>query len=408
MDWEQGVWLSKDNMERQREFRVTICSDWAPRTYEAMMLERPEAVYGDLLPQLRTADLALVNVECSLGDHGSPIPKGGPNLEGHEDTVGALTAVPFHVACLANNHVVDFGPEGLTHTLHTLKQAGLSTVGAGMDGEEAARPLRLDVRGAKVAIINCADGEECVSEGNEPGVYELDEHHVIQQIRELRQSGHLVIVIYHGGREHIPSPPPYVVHSLRAFAEQGASAVIAHHPHVPQGMEWIGQVPIFYSLGNFVFYQKNDVYFNHVGYMVHLDYASESLLRLEVVPYRIDLDGLKLLAGEEKNALFNDLKKMSDWLRRPDAIDQLWEALVDELGTWELAGALESYLRLLEEQPIKGASLLHNVLFTRAHRDLYLTAFKRVKEGRAGSSPQWARDAVRYWLDRSYSQSLES
>jgi poly-gamma-glutamate synthesis protein (capsule biosynthesis protein) len=43
---------------------------------------------------------------------------------------------------------------------------------------------------------------------------------------------------------------------LRALARRGADAVIAHHPHVPQGVEWMGNVPIVYSLGNFVFMQR--------------------------------------------------------------------------------------------------------------------------------------------------------
>ena len=75
-----------------------------------------------------------------------------------------------------------------------------------------------------------------------------------------------MLVIFHGGREYAPCPPPYVVNALRRFARAGACAVVAHHPHVPQGIEIVEGVPIAYSQGNFVFRwaetRSDDQYFN--------------------------------------------------------------------------------------------------------------------------------------------------
>ena len=85
----------------------------------------------------------------------------------------------------------------------------------------------------------------------------------------------VILVIFHGGREHTPLPPPYVVHDLRAIAEMGAHAVIAHHPHVPQGIELHHGVPIVYSMGNFVFWQTDPAFYRHAGYLVHLDLRDE-------------------------------------------------------------------------------------------------------------------------------------
>mgnify|MGYP002683315760 CR=1 FL=1 len=64
------------------------------------------------MPVLRRADLRLVNVECALGDRGAKICKAGPNMRYAAGSVAGLTSVPYHVACLGNNHVFDYGVEG--------------------------------------------------------------------------------------------------------------------------------------------------------------------------------------------------------------------------------------------------------------------------------------------------------
>lgn len=399
MNWNTGMWRLKD--EAGSESRITVCGDWVPRRYEEIIKQNPEAVYGDVLPELRSGELAIVNVECALGDEGEPIPKGGPNLRGETATVTALTAVPFHVACLANNHTVDFGAEGLASTMEILEQAGLQTVGAGMTGEQAAEPLRVTLRdGTRVGILNCADGEECRSVTGGPGVNGLDVDRLKSQMNELIKSGHFVMVVYHGGREHAVSPPPYVVRALREIAAHGADIVIAHHPHVPQGMEWVGGVPILYSLGNFVFYQNNEVYYNHVGYLAHLDIGQGKLRGLELIPYHIRPSGLELMKGQEKQQFMHELEQLSDRLCQPDGVNQLWDAFIDETGLEQISGSLISFARELHSQPVKGAALLHNVFFTPAHSELYLDAFRRMKEGRFGDSPPWARMYVRKWLER--------
>src|SRR5512134_1785792 len=90
--------------------RVVVASDWAPiRAFDAIVRDDPEAVYGDLLPLLRGADLRVVNCECALTRSTRPVWKSGAVFKGEPAHVRGLTAVPFEVACLANNHVLDYG-----------------------------------------------------------------------------------------------------------------------------------------------------------------------------------------------------------------------------------------------------------------------------------------------------------
>src|SRR5512137_2226686 len=101
--------------------RILIASDWAPiRAFEPVVSRDPEAVYGDLLPVLRDADLRIVNCECALTRARKPVWKSGAVFKGRPAHVAGLTAVPFDVACLANNHVFDYGRAGFRESFRVL------------------------------------------------------------------------------------------------------------------------------------------------------------------------------------------------------------------------------------------------------------------------------------------------
>ncbi len=390
----------------RRRFRVTIGSDWAPIwSYEDVMRKDAASVYGDLLPLFLESNLNIVNLECVLGNRGAPIPKAGPALCGEAQTgIAGLKAAKIGVVTLANNHSMDHGPESLEETLRLLCEAGISPVGAGMTGEAAAKPLLL-TRGpgeAPLAIINCGEGEACASLDGGPGanVYNLRVQE--KQIADLRDAGYLVITIFHGGREHAVMPPPYVVHGLRALAEAGSAAVIAHHPHVPQGVEIHQGVPIAYSQGNFIFRRGTPHYYLNIGYLVHLDIGSRKVEAVAMTPYRMEPEGTKVLAGEERAAFLKDLKELSGYLSDPKAVESFWNAFADLYGKGEesLYDQLRSAVQRLEEDRPTALSYWHHYFFAPAHREYFSDGLKRLRLGTFGDSPEWAREWVRKWKER--------
>jgi poly-gamma-glutamate synthesis protein (capsule biosynthesis protein) len=402
-DWNTGAYRAHETQEKAT-FRITVASDWgALWDYEPIMQREPLEVYGDLLPLFLDSDLNIVNVECGIGTQGAPILKGGPNLRSTPGAIDCLTKVPFHVACLANNHSMDFGPESLHETIALLNGAGIKTVGAGMNGAEATQPLRLNMNGATLAIVNCAEGEACASLNNGPGSHPFDIEDVARQIRELRQQGDAVVVIFHGGREYAPVPPPYVVDGLRRFVAAGADAIIGHHPHVPQGIEIYEGVPIAYSQGNFVFrwaQRDGNLYASNTGYLTHLDFVGKELTRFSITPYRATPQGLRLLPEREKPQLLQELKHRSEPLADPMKLQQVWDAFVDVHGADGMFGLLESLSQRAGTDSCRSAAIFHNLFYSPAHRELYLNGMKRLSRGELGNSPQWARDLVQDWATR--------
>lgn len=375
--------------------RLIVAADWACRgPHLEAMAENPEAFYGDLLPCLRDADLAIVNVETTLSESGEPILKAGPNISCPEEIAGGLQAVPFHIACLANNHTRDFGPQGLEETIELLERAGLSTCGAGACEEEIIKPLIWQLGQIKVGILNVAEGEACLPpQSGEPGVASLDLARIEKQLADLKETVDFTMVIAHAGREHVPAPPPYIQKAYRKMVRAGADIVVGHHPHVPQGIEIYRGVPIVYSLGNFVFWQETANPYQHKGYLVQLELRGSHLAGLSLFPYKILPHGLALLTGDEEREFYQELEMLSELLYDPEKIAQLWAAFADIHYTQRG----ETKLVLDYSTPLQAARS-KNFFVTPAHRELMITMMERVQYQTIGTSPQWARDLVKRWF----------
>jgi poly-gamma-glutamate synthesis protein (capsule biosynthesis protein) len=380
---------------------VIVASDWAPiRAFAEMARHAPAAVYGDLLPRLRAADLRVVNCECALTRSSTPVWKSGAVFKGEPAHAGALRAVPFEVACLANNHVLDYGVRGLAETLRVLEQAGIRSVGAGLTEREASAPLSLRVNGIRVHIVNFSEGEDLTSARGGPGVFGWDIPRVVEAVRRCKKAGGVVIAIGHCGLEYVPYPPPYVVAAFRAVADAGADCVIGHHPHVPQGIEWHHGRPIVYSLGNFVFYQPAPLHYRKVGFFVELHLKADRVAGLELHPYRITEAGLRTLSAVEDRAFRADMARVSRPFETVTGPARAWDAYLAYYGiegfTAEVAGILER----LKTEPRKAAAMFRNRVTTMQHAELWRETLTRIMDGPTRPPRRELTRTIREWLTR--------
>jgi len=76
------------------------------------------------------------------------------------------------------------------------------------------------------------------------------------QIKQLTRDGaEMIVVQVHGGFQFAEVESEFLQEIAHAAIDAGADAVIAHHPHVLQGVEWYRDKLVVYSLGNLVFDQ---------------------------------------------------------------------------------------------------------------------------------------------------------
>ena len=357
---------------RVPECEILIASDWAPiRAFDPIISKNPESVYGDVLPLLRSADLRIVNCECALTAARKPVWKSGATFKGEPHHVKGLTVVPFEVACLANNHVFDYGLRGFRESLQVLHRNGIRTTGAGLTGEQACAPLALSCKGNRISLINVSEGEDLTAARGGPGVCGWDPAATLAAIRRRKKNGDFVLVIAHCGLEYIPYPPPYVISAFRAMVAAGADCVLGHHPHVPQGIEWYQGRPIAYSLGNFVFFQHTDLYYRKVGLCIRLRLAGNALASLEVLPYSITGTGLRRLGPAEEKSFHRKIDLISKPLHAREGAAKAWEAYLAYYGMSGFTGEVLGIVERMKTEPQKAAAMFRNRITTLQHAELW-------------------------------------
>jgi poly-gamma-glutamate capsule biosynthesis protein CapA/YwtB (metallophosphatase superfamily) len=383
------------------ESTVLVASDWAPiRAFDSIIKSDPETVYGDMLPVLRAADLRIVNCECVFTSLDKPVWKSGAVFKGEPDHVRGLVAVPFEVACLANNHVFDFGVQGFQESLKVLHGQGIKTVGAGLTEEQAHQPLDLEWNKNRITIINISEGEDLTASKDGPGVYGWDLERARSQIRRSKRRGRCVFVIAHCGLEYIPFPPAYIVAAFRSLADAGADCVIGHHPHVPQGIERYRGKPIAYSLGNFVFYQLTDLYYRKIGFCLRVRVDGTAVVGIDLHPYRITESGLMRLGAREEKQFHRQIARISRPFLAPAGPGAAWQAYLAYYGLHGFAAEVSAILERMRAEPEKGAAMFRNRITTLQHSELWRDFLTRIM---SGNKPRYSREAygvVQEWFTK--------
>jgi poly-gamma-glutamate capsule biosynthesis protein CapA/YwtB (metallophosphatase superfamily) len=204
---------------------------------------------------LRGADIAVGNLEAPLARHGLEFVGKKFRFKVDPAAAVALRDAGFSVLTLANNHIMDFGAQGLRETLRHLNDNALLAVGAGENLTAARVPAYLHVKGKTVAFLAYSLTQPLeffateVSPGTAPGYSRLFQ----ADIKRAKLLADYVVVSFHWGAELARLPKPYQIAAAHKAIDAGADVVLGHHPHVLQGIERYRGGVILYSLGNFAF-----------------------------------------------------------------------------------------------------------------------------------------------------------
>ena len=227
-------------------------------------ISRPLAfdhIWGDALAPMAQADARIVNLETAVTARGSPWRGKGIHYRMHPRNIPCLTAARIDCCVLANNHVLDWGRDGLNDTLETLHAAGIRTAGAGRDAREAGEPAVLELRDAKrVLVFAYATEDSGVPRewGKGAGVNLLNDlsekssEAIARQMQAARRDGDVVVVSIHWGGNW-----GYEISAAeRAFArtliDAGADVVHGHSSHHPKAIEMHRERPILYGCGDLI------------------------------------------------------------------------------------------------------------------------------------------------------------
>lgn len=239
---------------------------------------------------VRDADLAIVNHEAPITDGGRRFPIWKDWIyRAPSASAGALAFAGVDVLGLANNHLLDYGAEGLRDTIAHAEAAGLVTAGAGESPEEARRGVIATLGALRVGVLAYCEKQilwrtyvDLYARPGHPGVAALVERDLADDIARLRPRVDVLIVSLHVGLNYAPPTADAVRWSQRAV-ELGADLVVGHHPHVAHPVAVHQGKPILLSLGNYTFGTPGWSILEH-GWLALAHVTGRRLDRVELVP----------------------------------------------------------------------------------------------------------------------------
>ncbi|MFZ3084753.1 CapA family protein [Rhodoferax ferrireducens] len=268
----------------------------------------PDYIWGDALAEIerRQPELRLVNLETAITTLDEAWPDKGINYRMHPANIGCLTAARIDGCALANNHVLDWGRPGLAETLHTLKQAGIQSAGAGSHLEAACAPATWPLAGgARLLVFSWAGPDSGVPPawGATPqrsgvallaDLTEASAQQVAARVARQRQPGDRVVVSLHwGGNWGVEVPQLHRRFAQRLIELGAADLVHGHSSHHPR--------PVEVYRGRLILYGCGDLINDYEGiasqerfdpsavclYFAQLARDTGALQRLEIVPMQL-------------------------------------------------------------------------------------------------------------------------
>lgn len=221
-------------------------------------------VWGDLASELAQwrPTFRIANLETAVTRSSAWLPK-GINYRMSPGNLPVLRTLGLDAVTLANNHVLDWGTEGLSETLDGLHAMGIATAGAGRNRDQAEAPAILPLPGGgRVLLFARAHGSAGVpaawaAGSDRPGVALLPDlsdpvlEDFAQRVETTRRSGDRVVLSIHWGSNWGYEVPERHRRFARRLVERGiVDLVFGHSSHHPRPVEFHAGRAIVYGAGD--------------------------------------------------------------------------------------------------------------------------------------------------------------
>jgi poly-gamma-glutamate synthesis protein (capsule biosynthesis protein) len=287
-------------------------------------------IWGEALKELKESDidLRIVNLETAVTSAETHWPGKQIHYRMHPQNIGCLSAAKIDACALANNHILDWGYDGLSETLRTLDAAHISYAGAGNNANQAAAPAVLDAA-SKGRVLFFSFGsttsgvfEEWRASETRPGVNLLDDlsestaSRIANQMRQFKQPGDLLIASIHWGGNWGYEIPRQQIAFAHRLVEEGIALVHAHSSHHVKAIEVFKGHLILYGCGDFLTdYEGISGYERFRGdlalmYLVDVDPQSGQLVSARLVPMHMRRFRLERVWASDTKSLCNLLNKL--------------------------------------------------------------------------------------------------
>jgi poly-gamma-glutamate synthesis protein (capsule biosynthesis protein) len=272
-------------------------------------------------------DVRLLNLETSITAGGEFALGKAVHYRMHPDNVGCLSAIRPDVCALANNHVLDFGYQGLADTLRTLDSAGIRGAGAGLDVGEAERPAIVKLSdGTCVVIASCGSGSSGIprdwaAKGRRPGVAYVPDMSdrtavsVADRVLALKGPGDIAVVSVHWGSNWGYDVDAAQIRFAHRLIDEGVDVVHGHSSHHPRPIEAYRGKLILYGCGDTIDdYEGIGSFeaFRHELRLLYFASVETSGIALQMMPMRMRRMRLERVPDEDAEWLRATVEAMSE------------------------------------------------------------------------------------------------
>ncbi len=240
-------------------------------------------LWGAALQEIKAMqpEAHIVNLETAITAGGAPWPGKGIHYRMHPDNIACLKVAGIDVCTLANNHVLDWGRDGLDDTLATLHKARLRCAGAGADLMQALAPAVVPLPGGRRLLVHACAAPDCgvppawaAGSGRAgvallPDLGEAGLRQLGDAIRRHRREGDLVLLSIHWGANRVDAVPAEHRRFARELVDRDLVDLVqghsAHHP-----------LPFELHRGKLILYGCGDLINDYEGIDAHPDLAQDA------------------------------------------------------------------------------------------------------------------------------------
>lgn len=240
-----------------------------------------------------------------------------------------LKAAGIDVLSLANNHILDYGEQGVSDTLELCRNENMGIVGGGKDEESANKPYFISIKKRTIGILSFAEAEFNIATQNTAGANHFNYYESFQRIKATKEKCDYLIVLYHGGIEHYSYPSPLLQIKCRKMAEFGADIILCQHSHCIGTIEKYNNATILYGQGNSVFgYRKDNTTWNE-GLLVEVTLKEKSP-EISLSLLKATKKGIDLAEEVPSKTRIDKMNEMSLTLSNALKIQEMWNQFCNE------------------------------------------------------------------------------
>lgn len=281
---------------------------------------------------MNEADFRCFNLETPLiQGKESCINKWGPCISAPASTAVGIKSLNIDFMTLANNHIMDYGEEGLQSTIETLQSVGIQYGGIGKNLNDAKKMFYTIINGMKIGIYCCAEHEFSIASESSTGVNPFDPLNSFDDVElaKKQDNADFVIVLYHGGKEHYRYPSPQLQKICHKFIEKGADLVVCQHSHCIGCKEDYKSGTIVYGQGNFIFdYGETDECWKS-AVLIDINIMNNSH-KIDYIPIIRNGNGIRLAKNKDADDIIDSFNVRSNEILNPQFVHKNYQEYVEK------------------------------------------------------------------------------